>query len=116
MGAATCTPGALQPQDLAAGHAPRRLAEAPAGLPRRIRVPPQPPPHTPRQLPDAAWPRRRSRAHHLPPDHPQAAAKPLRGADRISMTSSIGAPLILDWVLASRRPAPPGDEARSVKP
>ncbi len=52
-----CTPSALQPQDLAARNPPRRLAEAPPGLSRRVRLPPQPPPHTPRRLPNTARPR-----------------------------------------------------------
>lgn len=80
--------GELQPVDLAAGDPPRRLARAPAGLPRRVRLPPQPPPRADGGLPDAARPRRLLRAHHLSPDH-QPSPRACRGADRIVMSRAI---------------------------
>jgi hypothetical protein len=48
---------------------PRSLARAPARLPRRVRLPPQPTRHTDGRLPDATRTRAHTRADHLPPDH-----------------------------------------------
>ena len=42
---------------------------APTCLPRRVRLPPQPPPHPDGRLPNAARPRARTRADHLPRNH-----------------------------------------------
>src|SRR3990172_3060437 len=105
MGAAARTPSALQPKDLAARHTPRRLAEAPPGLSRRVRLPPHPPPHTSRRLPNTARTRGRSRTHHLPPDHPPSAPKPSRGAERISMISTFRGEAPFHSYLPSTRPS-----------
>jgi hypothetical protein len=59
----------LEPEGMDARHAPRRLPSAPARLSRRVRLPPQPPRHPDGRLPDAARPRARTRANHLPRDH-----------------------------------------------
>ena len=64
-------PRALQPQDLASGHPPQRLRQASAGLPRRVRLSPQPPPHPDGGLPDAA------RARRHPPRRPPMPRSPL---------------------------------------
>jgi hypothetical protein len=63
-------PSDLQPQGLDARHPPRGQRRAPARLPRRVRLSPQPPRHSNRGLPDPARPRRRPPADDLPPDHP----------------------------------------------
>src|SRR6266511_1011260 len=85
MGAAARASRALQRQDLVARHPSRCLAETPAGLPRRVRLPAQPTPHPARRLPNPARPRSRPRTDHLRRDHPPSR-KRLRGARQISMS------------------------------
>lgn len=58
-----------RPQGLDARNPPRRLIRAPARLPRRIRLPTQPPRHADGRLPDPARAQRPTRPHDLRPDH-----------------------------------------------
>jgi hypothetical protein len=58
-----------QPQSLAARHPSRRRQSPSPGLPRRVRLPPQPPPHTNGRLPDPARTRRSAPADDLRGDH-----------------------------------------------
>jgi hypothetical protein len=51
------------------GNPSRQLPAPPAGLPRRVRVPPEPPPHTTRRVSNAARPRRDPPAEQLPRHH-----------------------------------------------
>ena len=55
-------PRSVKPKSLAARHPPRRRRSPPAGLPRRVRISPQPPPNAHGRLPDPARPRRRPAA------------------------------------------------------
>ena len=69
---AASTPRDLQPKKLAPGNPPRRLRRASAGLPRRVRVPIQPPTHPDGRLPDPARPAIPTTADHLPADRRKA--------------------------------------------
>jgi hypothetical protein len=82
LAAAPRAPLDLQPQGLAARHSPRCLARTPAGLPRRVRLPPQPPPHADGGLSDAALARCTARALDLPRDHPAGNVR-TNGTNRI---------------------------------
>src|SRR5829696_6917547 len=62
-------PRRLEPQSLDARHSPQRRRRAPARLPRRVRLPPQPPPQPDRRLSNTARPRHAARPHDLPRDH-----------------------------------------------
>jgi hypothetical protein len=62
-------------------HPPRRRRPTPAGLPRRVRLPPQPPPHPDGRVPDAARPQQPAQAHHLRPDHPARQSHSLSQPD-----------------------------------
>jgi len=74
--AAQSTPCGLQPQGVAARHRSLGLAAASAGIPGRVRLPPQPPRQPARRVPDAARARRPPPARHLPPDHRPRRLKP----------------------------------------
>lgn len=74
----------LEPQGMAARHPPRRLARTPAGLPRRVRLPPQPAAHPDGRLADAARPRGAGRppTARSPPDAPHRAKRMQEGRYR----------------------------------
>ena len=74
-------PCRLQPQGLDPWHPPRRRRPPSAGLPRRVRLPPQPPPHADGSLPDPARPRHPAPAHDLRPDHPARSGGSLSQPD-----------------------------------
>jgi transposase-like protein len=79
----------IRPQSLAAGHPPRRQRGVPAGLPRRVHLPLQPPTHAHGRFPESARPREPAGAHHPRRDPGRGAwRRPARsGVQRISMTT-----------------------------
>src|SRR5271170_7861303 len=64
--AAVGAPDLLQPQNMGFGRLSWPAPPASPILPRRVRLPLQPPPHPARRLPLLAWHRRRPPALHLP--------------------------------------------------
>jgi hypothetical protein len=74
-------PRRVKPQSPAARHPPRGRRPPPPGLPRRIRLPPQPAADPDGRVPDALGPRSTAPAHHLSPDHPPRTSGSLSEPD-----------------------------------